>query len=350
MSSAPFGYPLRLDHLRYARNGSIPQYLFARRASGGLNHVLAHKRKTFARWGAVTSGAMMAGATGTQTIWRFRCRTGHAATHMAFVVGFVGASLGNGGADQKFEIDVTVAGGATTTVTVRPGDLVRTASAPGLINERRVETAVDADTTYEVACRKVNGCRVAYFLAYEKASREVDEDVDFYVELEGGLFEPVTDRIRERLLNYADVWKANGSHLLSWLGTRDGTSPTESGTAWVNVIDGNATISASTAGFYLGDGTITLEEWCRLSDNKTVDVVLAAHGSCAGGSTGEVRLANSGGTLCSLTGISTTSQWYSTTTTISALDTVSKADLQFRVAAGGSTLTLNAVSLYCYLA
>lgn len=342
MANAPFGMPLLMSRRRFAANGMIPQALFAQRAAGNLAHLKAHRRKVFGRWGAVTGDGMVTSDAGTQTIWRTLVQTGVGASHVAFLVGFLPAPGNASG--QRLEIDLDDGGGAVT-YAITPGD--RTGTAAGSPNEatwRTLRAPVAEDTVYSIEVRKLNGCRPVSFLCYEQAPREADEN------LEIGIGEPVTDAFRQTLLDgYAAAWKKNASHLISWLGTKDGTSPTESGTAWVNVIDGNATITANTAGFYLGDGTTTLEQWCRVSSNKTLDVVLAAHGSCAGGSTGEVRLANSGGTLCSVTGIGSTSQWWTTTTTIAAIDTVSKADLQFRVAAGGSTLTLNAVSLFAYL-
>lgn len=349
MSNAPIGYPTRLDHLRWCANGSIPRYGFLRKVVDAQNHIMAHRRKVFARWGAATPAADVAGAIGTQTIWRFRCRTGYGAARMKFLVGFVPATTGNGGAGQALEIDVV--NGGTQTLTITPGD--RTGSATWSPDDLIIRThfaEVDPNTVYSVAVRKLNGCRPVLFLAYEDADRAIDGSVDYFHELEPGIGEPVYDSVRDRLLKLALIWKVNGSQLLTWPGTRDGTSPTVASTTWTNVIDSATSVSASTAGFYLGDGSITLEEWCRLSDNKTIDVVLAAHGSVnTGVGNGEVRLQNSGGTLCSITGITTTPGWFTTTTTISALDTVSKADLQFRTAVG-NTITLNAVSMYAYLA
>ncbi len=345
---APFAYPRRMDHLRYCPNGSIPQFLFAHRAAGGLNHIMAHRRKSFGGWGAATSGAMVVGAVGTQTIWRKRVRTGSGAVAIAFLVGFAPAAFGNSGTGQRIEIDVV--GSGTTTLTMRPGDLSRTSTAPGLLVWRRGEVEVDADASYEIAVRKINGARPLSFLAYEKGDEVVDESVDYFCALRPGAGEPITDALRQRMVEgYSNLWKRNGSHLLHWDGTRDGTSPTNSTTTFTNVIDGSTTVSSSTPGFFLGDGNATLEEWCRLSANKTIDVVFSAHGSTTA-NTGLVWLSNSYGTPLASVEVTTSEGWHDQVTTLSAVDLIAKVDLLFQGPGGGQTITLNAASVYAHLA
>jgi hypothetical protein len=147
------------------------------------------------------------------------------------------------------------------------------------------------------------------------------------------------------------MWRRNGTHLYTWPGAGTGTNPTF-GASWANVIDdGTGGANSATPGVYLlGDSTYDMATHCRRSDGATIDVVLAAHGSVAAGSDGEVRIVDSstGSAVATLGSIGTSSQWYSTTATISNADLGRKYDLEARSAA--STLTLNGVSVYSYLA
>lgn len=342
-------YPGLIHHKRWARNGFVPDAKFAKQLVRGLNHISAYRRKTFCTWGNI-DGAISGPAAGSSTvIHRFRCHTGWAATHITFVLG-IGKPVHPSTGDPRIELAATIAGGATTTEIVRVGYWsAGTNDSPSTIDKRIVKIPVDADTTYEVAVTTYDTARVLWGVAYEQASNVIDESVLYYIEDSPTLYFPIYDRMRLLLLGgLSDMWKRNGSHLLTW-STNGSTSPTFTSTTFTNVIDGSTAVAASSAGYYLGSDSQTLEPWCRISEPTEMHVVLAAHGSCAGGSTGEVRLVNGSGAQLSLTGIGSSSQWYTATTSFSDVTAFQRLDLQARVAAGGSTLTLNGVSLYAYV-
>lgn len=341
-------YPSLVHHRRWARNGMIPDAKFCKALVRAQNHVVAYRRKTFLTAGDWTNA--FSGASGSTVMHRFRCHTGYGATHITFDL-LAAHVQGDGlGDDPSIQIDVTEAGGATTTVTRHLGQNQDDGDSPDLISELIVPVPVDPDTTYEVTITAIDYARIMSVGAHEEASNLIDESTTFFVEDSPTLFFPIYDSLRVITVGgMSDMWKRNGSHLLSW--TRNGSSsPTFTTTTWTNIVDSTTAVAASTAGYYLGDTGLSLAPHCRISTPTTCNVVFAAHASCAGGSTGEVRLQDSTGTRISLAGIGSTSQWYTTTTSFADVTTLGKLDLQARVAAGGSTLTLNAVSMYCYVA
>jgi hypothetical protein len=344
-------YPGLVHHRRWARNGMIPDAKFAKALVRGLNHISAYRRKTFLMAGDWDNA--ISGTGGSTVMHRFRCHTGYAATHIAFELIIANTQADGFGDEPQIQIDVTEVGGATTTVTRDVGfndDAGSTAFAPNNLGTWDVHVPVDADTSYEVTVTAIDHARLVSIGAREIASNIIDESVLFYIEDSPTLFFPIYDRMRLLLAGgLSDMWKRNGSHLLSWT-TNGAASPTFASTTWTNVIDGATSVAASTAGYYLGADAYTLDQHCRIASPGVMHVVLAAHGSCAGGSTGEVRLQDSTGTHLSLTGIGAASQWYATTPIFADASAFQKLDLQARVAAGGSTLTLNAVSLYAYVA
>lgn len=343
-------YPGLLHHRRFARNGMVPDARFAKGLIVRQNHVLAYRRKTFLSSGDWDN--LLTGSGGSTVQHRFRCHTGYGATHIAFDVGLGLDDSGTGvGTDPRVTIDVTEAGGATTTETLHYG--INTGvpdESPDSVAWFAPKVAVDPDTTYEVTVTAIDYARVVSIGAHEVASNVIDESVQFFIEDNPSLFFPIYDRMRFLLLGgLSEMWKRNGSHLLTWSGNNGAASPTFTSTTWTNVIDSTTAVAGPSAGYYLGADSQTLEPHCRISTPTQMHVVLAAHASCAGGSTGEVRLQDSTGTHLSLTGITSTSQWHTTTTSFADVTAFQRLDLQARVAAGGSTLTLNAVSLYAYV-
>lgn len=343
--------PLIHSH-RYARNGCIPESAFYGAALKAQNHVMAYRRKLFATWSDWVNGGSL-GYAGTTNMFRFRGHVGYGATKLVFSFA-LGLDNKNTGTDPRVTVSATEVGGSTVSSTVHHGfnGSVGATDSPSEIAWRKVEIDVNPNTTQEVVIQAIDYARILSFGAWEVASDEIDDTINYFNENPSGLGLPIYDTTRSGLLiGLSNLWRRNGSHLLSWPGSGTSTFPTQTGTTWKNVIDDATSVSSTTAGFYLFDGDETLEAWCRQSDasTHTLDVVLAAYGSTSA-STGEVRLENGSGTLCSVTGITTTPGWFTSTTTIAGVDAIDKCDLQFRTAINGPTLTLNAVSLYCYLA
>lgn len=343
---AELHYPRIIQPHRWATNGRPPDVRFLRALIRSQNHAMAYRRKTFLRWGDLDSPPD--GLSGDVTRFRWRCHTGYGATHIGLVLG-LGLDNKASGASPAVQLEITPVGGAATTVTSTGGaSTTGTDDYPSQILWRREKLAVSPNTTYECRLITKDYGRIVSVCAYEIASPFVDPRKDYYVGEQPGVEAPVTDTLRERILvGLSSMWRRNGSHLYSWPGDPSGTQPTFATSTWTNIIDGSTTSSSSTPGFALGDADeVTLLSQPRRSKADALDVVLAAHGSVATGSGGEVRLLDNNGTAwMTLTGIGTTSQWYATTGTIS-LDGITKLDAQAR--ATSSTLTLNALSLYTY--
>jgi len=344
---AELHYPRIIQPHRWATNGRPPDVRFLRALIRSQNHAMAYRRKTFLRWGDLDSPPE--GLTGDVTRFRWRCHTGYGATHIGLVLG-LGIDDKATGSSPAVQLEITpVGGGAATSVTSTGGaSTTGTDDYPSQILWRREKLAVLPNTTYECRLFTQDYGRIVSVCAYEIASPFVDPRKDYYIGEQPGVEAPVTDTLRERILvGLSSMWRRNGSHLYSWPGDPSGTQPTFATSTWTNIIDGSTTSSSSTPGFALGDADeVTLLAQPRRSKADALDVVLAAHGSVASGSGGEVRLLDNNGTAwMTLTGIGTTAQWYAATGTIS-LDGITKLDAQAR--ATSSTLTLNALSLYTY--
>lgn len=351
---SPKKFKPNLEPKRWARNGMLPNAGFIGGANGVVgrqNHIMSYRRKCFMNVGDFDNPPQ--GLTGSTVLYRAYCHTGHGATHIGFRVG-LGLDLKSSGVDPRIEIKVTLSGGATTTETVRYGfSAGPSLDSPSAIGWFSPRVAVTANARYEISITAVDYARPISVLAYEIAATDVDSAIDYFYDHAPGVGYPVLSSLRSRaLIGLSQMWRHNGSHLLTYPGSLDGVSPTYASTTWTNVLDGSTAITAATPGYSFGggDSESNLSQHCRQSDGQVLDVVFAVHGSMSAGSTGEVRLQDSTGTRCSITGIGVTSQWYTTTTTISAVDTMAKVDLQARTSNAANTLTVNAVCLFSYLA
>lgn len=345
-------YPNRIDDKRHARNRFLPEDTFLRKAHNAANHVQAYRCKgIFSRGDLINTPASAAGTTVTR--FRFRNHSAYGARYYVFrlTLGLHNDTLGTP-TNPRVDIDVTIAGGATTTATVYHGQNAGgiTADSPNELVDRVVRVAIDPVTTYEVNIDEIDGARILAICVHEEHYEEIDTSRDFYVDQLGGQTGfPIYDATRGRLLEgLSKVWRRGGPMLLCWPG--ETTAPTfTGGTTFTNIIDSTTAVAASSAGWYLGDTDATLEMLARMSDNKTIDVVFAVYAQVTGGNTGEVRLQDSGGTRCSITGVTTTLQWHTSSTTIANLDTLGKVDLQARVTNPVHSLSLRAVSIYAHL-
>lgn len=337
MTVANLIYMPKIHAKRFARNGMVPDAKFASGLVRHLNHTIAYRRKTvwtFGDWDTTAPSG---------TPHRFRFHSGVGATKLMLRLGIYTPPTESPGGGTV-TISVTVAGGATTTVEIVTGISSGQTLSPDAVGWYRPEIAISENTAYEVSIA-VSEARVVSGCAFERANNVTSSNA-YYVDEPPNTFYPIYDQLRQNLLeSYSTVFLRNGSHLMSW-SMNATTAPTFTTTTWTNVLDSSTSVSSATPGYYLGDTGRDLTQHCRIKDGTTVDVVFAVYGNCTGGSTGEVRLQNSGGTILSKTGITSTAQWHTTTTTIGSVELVSKADLQARVAAGGSTLNLHAVCLY----
>ena len=351
MSAAPKIYPAPIQPQRWCRNGLVPDAAYLRQLVRAQNHIMAYRRKVFCRWGDVNNAT--AGAAGTVNRYRFRCHVGYGTTHIGFVFGM--GRAGTTGANPNVVISATVAGGATSTKTFYQG-LENTISTdgPNSITWIRTKIAVTANTTYEMLVSSVDYARILSVMAYEVAATEVDSAVDYFHELAPGVGQPIHDSIRERIFTgLTALYKRNGPHLYSFLGNGDGTNPSFTGTTWTNIIDGTTTTTSEAAGVYVSDVANSGPSHAyRLSDGAATgfSAVLAVYGQVTTASNGgEVRFYDDSiGTIATITGITTTLQWHTTTVTINDLATLGKMVVQARHNTAAHTVRVDAVSLYAY--
>lgn len=338
-------YPRLIEYRRYAKNGYVPEAPFRRRVVNAQNHVMAFRRKTFLESNNIAPGV---GLAGSGIRYRGYGHSGHGATHLGIIVGIMldNSSLG---ADPAVRFKSSA---ATGEVILHAGNYTGTPTdSPSEIIWRDGQLAITANTAFDFSVATEDYARICSVLVYEIASDVVTAATNYYIEEAPGVDFPIWDASMERShVGMSQLWRRNAGHLMTWPGSGTGTNPTYNSITWTNVIDGATTVSATTAPIaYLGDATVNLEPWRRYS-KTTLDVVLAVHCSVTGSATGEVRLIDTVGTRASITGMGTGSAWYTTATTMSGLDTMGKVDLQCRTSNAANTVTLNAVSLYAYLA
>ncbi len=352
-----YKYPRVLQPKRWCKNGCVPDGSFIRTVGDAQNHIMRFRRKVILCHPVMTfygNGGLSYGSTsaaGTTNLWRVRFHSGHGAARLRFAI----ANDDTGSTNPRITIDATIAGGATTSRTIYLGLQASGGSrrGPSSLNWRYPTINISANTTYEILVKAIDTACPLGITAIEESTSDVT--ADYYFNYEPGAGTPIYDVIRQRYLQgLSEMWRHNGSHLLSWTHVNNTGSPqaapTFNSATWTNVVDRSSTsVSASTPGFYLGDSGYRLDNRCRLSDGTTLNVVFAVYASTNVGSTGEVRLHDGSSAICSVTGIGTTAQWYTSTTTISNCDTLGKVDLQARDSTP-NTLTLHAASLYTYLA
>ena len=345
-------YPKRISPLRHARNGFVPEAPFIRRSVKAQNHIMAYRRKTF-----LTACDFSGRFTGSAaaTLYRFYGHAGHGATNLGIRIG-LGLDSSGTGADPNVQIKVTQSGlpGGSDEVFIHGGNYDMAAGAPtdapSEIVWREATLLLMPDTVFSVQIAANDYARILSLCIYEIASPVVDGAVNYYFSAEPVVEFPVYDSHRQRALQgLSQIWRHNGAHLLTWPGVGTGSPRTRTGdTTWENVIDTTTAVTSTTAGFKFDD--VMMAAMLRVSDASLLNVVLAAYCSVTGSATGEVRLEDSSGTICSITGMGTAAAWYTSATTIADVSNLSKVDLQFRTSNAANTISLHAVCLYAYLA
>ncbi len=349
-------YPVQVDWERWCRNGDIPDAYLARLLERYQNHIMAWRRKVvFDVCGDLLGTSSAIGSSDADTTyWRSRFHAGHGASELRFRLLCGRAFIAEPQA-PRVEIDVTEVGGATTTIVINFGNTQGTPTdAPDELAEINRSVPIAADTTYTVAVRGVDGGRPIGVDCYEYADPEVDDDRNYFIEIGPSGEFPIYDTLRQKLaVGLSQIFLKNGAQLITWPGTGAGTAVSQTGTTWLNLLDGASTsVSASTPGYDVdneSDGGALLETLlplCRLSAGNDLPITLAVFGNTSAGSTGEFRLEGSGGTACSITGITTTLGWHTTETTLQNVDTLTKIDPQLRNGTAGQTTNVYAFAIY----
>jgi hypothetical protein len=356
-------YPKLLQWERWCRNRDVPQAEFLSRAKRYANHVTAYRRKTIFTVGGDLGSSSSIGATisGTVNYWRSRFISGNAATQLRFKLDIPPPhyQAESPPTDPRIDVSVTLAGGATTTKSITQAAWNGGGphnDAPQYWRTHRLRFDISANATYEILVAGVNGGRPVCVTAYEFADPDADEEgVPFYIERGVSAETPIYDALAQLfLLGLSDTWRRNRAHLLSFAGRGDGTARSVTGTTWTNLIDGSSTsVGSATPGYRFGDATdgslelADLLPLVRLKDGTGLPVTFCAYANTSAGSTGEVRLQGSGGTACSLTGITTSLQWHTVDTTLVGVDTLDQLDLQLRNGTALQTTNVYAVAMYC---
>jgi hypothetical protein len=356
MSTALKRYPNRLDPNHWCPNGSIPDAFYIRQAANALNHILGYRRKV-----VMTAhgpfGTM--GYVGTSVDWRGYFKSGVGASKLRFKLLCGQDRLGVG--DPNIGIWVTPSGSSPS---LSPQIRIDYGSYSGYSNDELFtlatftpETEIDPLTAYEIQIKSTDGGRPIAVSAIEVGHHEVDESVDYFAELAASVFQPIDDKIREKiLLGLSETWLANGAMLLSWPGNGAGTASTITGTTAKNILDGTSTsVTASSPGWQFnsaGSGLRALETLLplvRLSGGNDLPVTFAAYANASTG-TGQVLLRESGGGGgVNINSIGTTLQWYTSDTTWSNVDSLpgsGKVDILAKHSSSGvATISVYAVAL-----
>jgi hypothetical protein len=298
--------PSLIHHRRDACNGHAPAAQFYQRIVESINHQTAYgDREVFSRSWWLRS---VTGVSGTQSTARFRFRSKHGANRLTFVVlmGLAGTS----GVNPRCEIDVTVSGGATTTLTAIHYGVTAVAAtdAPSEWFWTDRQATIAGATTYEVLIKSIDYGRVLSILAYEESDLTVSEATDYHSALAAASGVPIYDAIRERLLpGLSNMYRHNAGTLIHWA-REDGTARTRTSATLINLIDNTTTGSAVTTapGFYVN------ATYRNTTSRTTVPFELAVYASIGAGS-GTVRLTDTSGTDLITVTINGAAGWYTAT-------------------------------------
>lgn len=338
-------YPPVIDSFRDSRNGHQPATYFYSWAVESENHLTAYRRRQVFGSSIELNDAAF-GYAGTTSLHRFRFRSGYGATVLTFVI-VMGLDQQNVAADPHVDIDVKIAGGATTTYTAVAA---YGADSSGSANDDAPDewvmsianTVIASATTYEVTIKAIDYARILSVLAYEQADLTVSEATPYYNAMAPAAGVPIYDSHRSRLLTgMSNMWRQNAGTLWHW-GRKDGSARTRSSATLINLID-DATTGTPTAahrGVYLTNTN-------RYRTSKTaVGYELGVYASIAAGS-GTVRLTNTAGTdVITATVNSATPQWFTASGNLTNADTFHA--LRYN-GDGANTINVYQVSLLEYV-
>lgn len=327
--------PQLIQHRRDTLNGHYPSATYYRRVVDALNHLTAYRHKQVYGRSALLGDATI-GASGTNTIARFRFRSGHGALYARIIL-VLGKDI-TGGVATDPTVSVTL--GATTSGPHSWGQSpTATTDAPSdwrIVND---VVAITPDTAYACSISTTDYARVLAVAVYELGEPTISEAVDYYSGESFGADSPIYDAPQARILEgFSEIWRHNGGTVCHW-GRRDGSARTRTSATAINLVD-NATTGAPTAA--TPGWTLDLRYRCT-EGRATVPVEIAAYGAVAAGAGGSVLLVDSGGTTLATVSVnSTTPGWFTATALLPA--TVDKYDLKF-AGDGVNALSVYAVSL-----
>jgi hypothetical protein len=327
--------PRLIHHRGQARNGCYPSSGFVRRLVDATNHLhsFGHRQVYAKTWALGVDDS----TSSTQTVARWRFRTGVGVERVAVLIAALPTTDRGGPINPYAEVDITVSGGATTTL--GPFSTGVVAGTPDDAPEDHVllekVAAVTESTVYECALRLFDYARVLSVTVYELGA---PDDLITHQPTAGSL---IYDADRESLLaNLSDMYRENGAINFHW-SLKDGSARTRISATQINLID-NTTTGTPTAGTH--PGWYIDPRYHRTASRSTVQFQFAAYASMSAG-TGTVRLIDTGGSSGgTVTVNSATPGWFAS----SVFSIAESAEIylapQF-AGDGAGTLSVYAVSL-----
>lgn len=337
-------YPPIISPRRDARNGFYPDAAYAARAVYAQNHITAYRKREVFRWEGRLGDTSIGNVGGTVSHSRCRFHSGYG-TNKLIAEARLGRDTGHGAVDPYVSIDVTIAGGATSTMLPDMhfgASATTSADNPDDVCAMRSTLAISANTTYEILVKQVDFCRILSLVIYEAGDGVINAATDYYNEQVPQSGARIFDSDRERLLvGLGALWRRNGGLQINW-GREGGVSYTRSSATAINLIDNTTTgtPTANTPGWLLDLAYRTT--YAR----TVVPCVLAAYASIPSGS-GTVRVTDTSGTSpISVTINSATPQWFTASGELIAA-AAKKYDPQW-LSDGVNLITITALSLYEY--
>ncbi len=321
----------------FARNTLPVQAALGKKLWNATNHCVAYRRKTVFHK-CMNLQSIRSGASGTQTLWYGRFHAGHGATHIIARVGM--APMGTSGSSG--EIYLTVGGTDTNKLVQAPTANNDVASD---YSYGKIIYGVSENTTYEWSLKAVDYARPFSLTIYEIGDQPVNTGNGATVDPRLGVQSPITSAQHQDIHQaHWDLWRHNACHLFNWTQDDENSAYSISGATYTNIFDRTTTGgAASTApGFYL-------QTTRHNRVNHDVPIVFAFYGaSASGGSTSSVQLVDNSNTkLAEITSIGSTEQWYTTTATLTAGNTLCTIEAKRALAV---SVNFKAFSIYEYLA
>lgn len=336
-----FGRGLPIEAM--ARNGQITDGANMATLANYVNMIAARRFKILAQGGNSISGLLSTSAT-IAAQWHTSPNCG--GVEVVLVLGPSTSATAFG--SYTFTVDGVAQ--ATRYIT---GDTGGVSGPNDLVFDH--QTFVDGsgdplagDTDYEATMTLTNAA-LLYYIIYERPRNSLDTDTDTAIATDVFAYNaPILDRDVATMVDA--MWKLHrrqgAVHFTHQV--QLGTPPSEPTTTFINILDGSlAIVGAAAAGFW----TIPYRK-NRLA-GSTVDVVLWAYGEVVapGAGTGQVKFANSAGTIGTVTGFAGAAEFRSTTGTLDA--TISTSDLvvvSHRITvADGAEMVTYAAGMYEYL-
>lgn len=334
------------------RNGLFPNAATWTTVINAQNHAMGYRHREVYRRAWELGQATGVFGSGTNTIGRFRFRTGFGVTTLTYVVmmgidNTTGGPSGGLATNPYLEIDTTISGGATTTRDFYYGLQSAPAGtdAPAETYLTTADVSVTASTVYEVAIKSIDYARPIAIVAYEQASQTVTESTNHYNLHQPGAGAPIYDANRQRMaLGLSEMWRTMGGITWHW-GLQDGAARTRTSATYINIIDNATTGTPATSdyGFYLNP------QYHNTISATTVPFEMAVYGSMnAPACTGNVRLIDSAGNVLGPVAVnSNTDGWFTATINLPASSTFYTAQY---AGDGVNQLSVRNISLIEYTA